>query len=44
METGLKVSSLTTFVRLAAALRCKVGDLVRPLDEHDPATLIPKRS
>jgi len=44
METGTKVPSLTTLVRLAAALRCKVGDLVRTLDEHDPATLIPKRS
>lgn len=44
METGLKVPSLTTLVRLAAALRCKVGDLVRPLDAHDPATLIAKRS
>jgi transcriptional regulator with XRE-family HTH domain len=43
METGTKVPSLTTLVRLAAALRCKVVDLVRPLDEHDAATLIAKR-
>lgn len=43
LETGTKVPSLTTLVRLAAALGCKVVDLVRPLDEHDPATLIAKR-
>jgi transcriptional regulator with XRE-family HTH domain len=43
LETGVKVPSLTTLVRLAAALRCKVCDLVRPLDAHDPATLLPKR-
>jgi hypothetical protein len=28
---------------LAAARRCQVADLVPALDEHDPATLIPKR-
>ena len=35
-ETGTQVPSLTTLVRLAAALRCKVVDLVRPLDGMTP--------
>lgn len=43
LEVGVKVPSLTTLVRLAAALECKVTDLVRPFDAHDLLTLIPKR-
>ena len=43
METGVKVPSLTTLVRLAAALECKVTDLVRTFDAHDLRELTPKR-
>lgn len=43
MERGVKVPSLTTLIRLAAALRCKVADLVRTIDAEDPQSLIPKR-
>ena len=43
LEVGVKVPSLTTLVRLAAALECRVTDLVRPFDAHDLLTLIPKR-
>ncbi len=43
LEVGVKVPSLTTLVRLAVALECKVTDLVRPFDAHDLQTLIPKR-
>jgi hypothetical protein len=32
-------AALMTLVRLAATLRCKIVDLVRPLDEHASATL-----
>jgi transcriptional regulator with XRE-family HTH domain len=34
MERGLKVPSLTTLLRLAAALGCKVADLVTVFDEE----------
>ena len=34
MERGLKVPSLTTLLRLAAALRCKVGELVAAFDHE----------
>jgi hypothetical protein len=40
LEVGVKVPSLTTLVRLAAAPECKVTELVRPFDAHDLATLI----
>ena len=43
LEVGVKVPSLTTWVRLAVALECKVTELVRPFDAHDLQTLIPKR-
>lgn len=43
LEVGLKVPSLTTVIRLAAALGCKVTDLVRPFDAQDLLKLIPKR-
>jgi hypothetical protein len=35
--------SLWTIVRLAAALRCKVADLVDVFNKHDLSTLIPSR-
>ncbi len=34
MERGLKVPSLTTLLRLAAALGCKVADLVTVFDQE----------
>jgi transcriptional regulator with XRE-family HTH domain len=34
MERGLKVPSLTTLIRLAVALDCRVGDLVAAFDEE----------
>lgn len=43
LETGVKVPSLTTLIRLAAALKCKVPELVNVYNDHDLATLIPKR-
>jgi transcriptional regulator with XRE-family HTH domain len=43
MERGLKVPSLTTIVRLAIALRCKVTDLVGVFNKHDLAKLVPPR-
>jgi transcriptional regulator with XRE-family HTH domain len=43
LEVGVKVPSLTTLIRLAAALRYKVADLVRTIDAEDPQSLIPKR-
>jgi len=33
MERGLKVPSLTTLFRLAAAMGCRVGDLVAVFDD-----------
>ena len=44
MERGVKVPSLTTLIRLAAALRCKVADLVRTIDAEGPQNLIPPRT
>jgi transcriptional regulator with XRE-family HTH domain len=38
MERGLKVPSLTTLLRLASALRCKVSDLVTVFDEEPDLT------
>lgn len=42
MEHGLKVPSLTTIIRLAVALDCKVVDLVSVLDKTDLRSLLPK--
>lgn len=43
MERGLKVPSLTTIIRLAAALKCEVIDLVEVFNGRDLRRLIPKR-
>jgi DNA-binding XRE family transcriptional regulator len=40
MEHGLKVPSLTTILRLAVALNCKVMDLIGPYDKTDIRRLI----
>jgi hypothetical protein len=40
MEHGLKVPSLTTILRLAVALNCKVMDLVGAYDKTDIRGLI----
>lgn len=40
MEHGLKVPSLTTILRLAVALNCKVMDLVGAYDKTDIRSLI----
>ena len=42
MEHGLKVPSLTTILRLAVALDCKVMDLVGAYDRMDIRSLLPK--
>lgn len=42
MEHGLKVPSLTTILRLAVALNCKVMDLVGAYDKTDIRSLLPK--
>jgi len=42
MERGLKVPSLTTVLRLALALDCKVMDLVGVFDETDLRAIVPK--
>jgi transcriptional regulator with XRE-family HTH domain len=42
MEHGLKVPSLTTIIRLAVALDCKVMDLVGAFDKADLRALLPK--
>ncbi len=43
MERGLKVPSLTTIIRLAAALESDVVDLVDVFTGRDLHKLIPKR-
>jgi transcriptional regulator with XRE-family HTH domain len=43
MERGMKVPSLTTIIRLAAALECEVVDLVDIFTGRDLRKLIPKR-
>lgn len=43
MEHGRKVPSLSMLLRLAAALDCKVTDLVKVFNEHDLGTLVRKR-
>jgi transcriptional regulator with XRE-family HTH domain len=40
MEHGLKVPSLTTILRLAVALNCKVMELVGAYDKTDIRSLI----
>lgn len=42
MEHGLKVPSLTTIIRLAVALDCKVMDLVGAFDKTNLKALLPK--
>lgn len=42
MERGQKVPSLTTILRLALALDCKVTALVSVFDKTDLAALLPK--
>lgn len=42
MENGMKVPSLTTIIRLAVALDCKVMDLVGAFDKTDLRSLLPK--
>ena len=42
MEHGLKVPSLTTILRLAVALDCKVMDLVGVFDKTDLPSILPK--
>ncbi len=42
MESGFKVPSLTTIIRLAVALDCKVMDLVGAFDETDLRALLPQ--
>ena len=42
MEHGLKVPSLTTIIRLAVALNCKVMDLVGAFDKTNLRALLPK--
>ena len=42
MEHGLKIPSLTTILRLAVALDCKVMDLVGAYDKIDIRSLLPK--
>ena len=43
LERGIKTPTLWTIVRLAAALGCKVTDLVNVFNKHDLSTLIPRR-
>jgi transcriptional regulator with XRE-family HTH domain len=42
MERGLKVPSLTTILRIAAALGCKVTELVSTFDKTDLLSILPK--
>ncbi len=42
MERGQKVPSLTTILRLAVALDCKVTALVSIFDKTDLASILPK--
>ena len=41
MERGLKVPSLTTILRLAVALGCKVTELVAVFDKTDLPAILP---
>lgn len=42
MEVGIKFPNLLTVLRLAAALECKVTDLVRVFDKTDLEAILPK--
>jgi len=42
MERGLKVPSLTTILRLAVALDCKVTQLVSIFDNTDLPAILPR--
>jgi len=42
MERGRRVPSLTTIIRLAVALDCKVTDLVGMFDRKNLRSLLPK--
>jgi hypothetical protein len=42
MESGLKVPSLTTLIRLASALNCDVTDLVSMFTKREARKLFPK--
>lgn len=42
LEHGLKIPSLTTILRLAVALNCKVMDLVGAYDKTDIRSLLSK--
>jgi len=42
MESGVKFPTLLTVLRLAAALDCKVTNLVRVFDKSNLASLLPK--
>jgi transcriptional regulator with XRE-family HTH domain len=42
VENGFAVPSLTTVLRLAVALGCKVTELVAIFDETDLPTILPK--
>ncbi|HEV7768732.1 MAG TPA: helix-turn-helix transcriptional regulator [Thermoanaerobaculia bacterium] len=42
LERGFKVPSLTTIIRLAVALDCKVMDLVGAFDKTNLRALLPK--
>lgn len=42
MERGLKIPSLTTILRLALAMDCKVVELVSVFDKTDLRVLLPK--
>ena len=44
MERGLRVPTLTTIVRLAVALDCKVTDLVGMFDKKNLQSLVKKHS
>jgi len=42
MERGLKVPSLTTILRLAVALGCKVTEMVSIFDKTDLPSIVPR--
>ena len=42
MERGVKLPTLLTVLRLAAALDCKVGALVSVFDKSDVRSILPK--
>ena len=42
MERGLKVPSLTTILRIAHAMKCKVTELVSVFDKQDLGAILSK--